>query len=287
MLLPSGYAVMRSGTTPEAHALIADAAPLGCPASSGHGHADLLSVQLSIFGDPCLVDAGTGCYTPEPEWRDHFRGTGAHSTVRIDGVDQAGPAGTFRWHHRPAARVRSWRSDASADVLDADHDAYTRLSDPVQCRRRVVFAKPDGWVMVDDLRAAASHRIEVLFQFAADVTLTAGADPWLLCRTRKGHALWMQCVASTPVERVIGCGGLDPPWGWVSPEYGRRVPAPAVAFTADALLPWRAVTVLFASFATAAVPDVTVDRDACGRPAAIRFAAGRTVRLTDDDVVVE
>lgn len=288
-LLPSGYAVMRSGE-PEGHALITDAGPLGCPSSSGHGHADLLSVQLSIFGDPCLVDAGTGCYTPEPEWRSYFRGTGAHSTVRIDGVDQAEPTGPFRWRHRPAARVRSWRSDVTADVLDADHDAYARLADPVQCRRRVVFVKSDGWLVVDDLEAAARHHIEVLFQFAAGVTITARPGGWIHGRTRAGHALWLQCVAATPVAATVGCGELNPPRGWVSPAYGRRVPAPAVAFAADARLPWRAVTLLVPRLApgdTAVPPDVTVDRDADSRPVAVRFASGRTVRLADDQVVVE
>ena len=69
---------MRTGWNADAHQLIVDVGPLGCPASSGHGHADLLSVQCAIFGEPCLVDAGTCCYTPEPRWRDYFRGTAAH-----------------------------------------------------------------------------------------------------------------------------------------------------------------------------------------------------------------
>ena len=32
--------------------------------SGGHGHADLLSVQCSVFGERVLVDAGTYGYTP-------------------------------------------------------------------------------------------------------------------------------------------------------------------------------------------------------------------------------
>ena len=70
---PADMRVMRSGWAPDAHQMIVDVGPLGCPTSSGHGHADLLSVQCSIFGEPCLVDAGTYCYTAEPVWRDFFR----------------------------------------------------------------------------------------------------------------------------------------------------------------------------------------------------------------------
>ena len=68
---------MRSRWNRDAHQMIVDVGPLGCPVSGGHGHADLLSIQCSIFGEPCLVDAGNYCYTPEAQWRDHFRSTAA------------------------------------------------------------------------------------------------------------------------------------------------------------------------------------------------------------------
>jgi hypothetical protein len=287
-VFPSGYAVMRSDTTPAAHQLIADAGPLGCSTSAGHGHADLLSVQLSVFGDPCLVDAGTGGYTPEPMWRDYFRGTAAHSTVRIDGVDQAEPSGTFRWRHRPSARLRAWRSDAVADVVDAEHDAYARLADPVTCRRRFVFVKPDYWLVVDDLDGAAPHRIDVNFQFAPDVRIAAGPEPWIRVETRRGHTLWLLPMASTPIETVISCGELDPPRGWVSAVYGQREPAPAVAFTAEAPLPWRAMTLLVPVAGASEEPPAVIElRDRAGRPAGVRMQSPkRSARVERDDIVV-
>jgi hypothetical protein len=285
----SGYVVMRHRVAEGTHQLTADAGPLGCPASSGHGHADLLSVQLSIFGDPCLVDAGTGCYTPEPQWRDYFRGTAAHSTVRVDRLDQADPAGPFKWHQRPSARVRSWRSDATVDVLDASHDAYARLADPVMCRRRVIFVKPGYWLVVDDLHGEADHQIDVTFQFAPDVKIVSGPEPWILAETRGGHSLWMLPVASTRVETVICCGELDPPCGWVSSDYGQREPAPSVMFSAAATLPWRAMTLLVPVAGGADTPPALATlHDAQGRPTGVRFNAPlRSVHFTDESVTVE
>jgi hypothetical protein len=287
-VFPSGYAVMRSDTTPDAHQLIVDAGPLGCPTSSGHGHADLLSVQLSIFGDPCLVDAGTGCYTPEPTWREYFRGTAAHSTVRVDDCDQAEAAGTFRWSQRPAARIRASRSDAAIDLFDATHDAYGRLADPVTCRRRVVFVKPDYWLVIDDLEGASRHRVDVHFQFAPSVRIASSLEPWIRAETGRGNTLWMLPMASAPIETVISCGELEPPRGWISTAYGQREPAPAVTFRADVPLPLRAITLLVAVAGASNEPPAVIEvRDAHGRPSGVQFASTqRSLRVEDDDVVL-
>src|SRR6185295_18230461 len=112
------------------------------------------------FGEPYLVDPGTYCYTANARWRNYFRSTAAHSTVTVDGLSQAIPAGPFAWQKRPRARLRRWISTDSFDLADADHDAYHRLPDPVTHRRRVFFAKPRYWVVVDELDGKVEHRID-------------------------------------------------------------------------------------------------------------------------------
>jgi hypothetical protein len=139
-VFPSGgYASMRGDWTPDAHHAIVDIGPIGCPVSGGHGHADLLSLQCSVFGEPCIVDPGTYCFTSDPHWRNHFRSTAAHSTVLVDGVNQADPAGAFGWHRQPRARLREWHSTPEFDFLDAEHDGYRSLPDPEVHRGSVIF----------------------------------------------------------------------------------------------------------------------------------------------------
>ena len=53
-----GYAVMRSGWDRRAHQLVFDTGPLGCPVSAGHGHADLLGIQCTVFGEPTHRGSG-------------------------------------------------------------------------------------------------------------------------------------------------------------------------------------------------------------------------------------
>ena len=210
---------MRSGWARDAHQLIFDVGPLG---DFGHGHADLLSVQCAVFGAPCLVDAGTYCYTAVAGWRDFFRSTAAHSTVTLDGLSQAIPAGPFNWQARPSARVLKWQSTATFDFADAEHDAYCRLADPVTHRRRVLFVKPRFWVLVDDLDGTAEHRVDLRFQLEAQL-LARGARvgcvvhvgirylfDFLRARRLDRHDLGAARKLPKPHQRLVGDDAREP-----------------------------------------------------------------------------
>lgn len=271
VLLPSsGYAVMRSGWQRDAHQLIVDAGPLGCPISSGHGHADLLSIQCAIFGEPCLVDPGTGCYASGSRWRDYFRSTAAHSTLRIDGRDQARPAGPFRWQARPAAELEAWESTGEIDVVDASH-TWCDDAGAVIHRRRVFFLKPHYWVLVDDVSGASAHAIEVRFQFAP-IDVAVDEEQHARALTPGGNVLWIVPFASSPIAAAL----VD---GWVSPDYGQQEPAPQLTYSSHAPLPWRMLMVLLPQRGSApAPPSIAVTRDELGRPTGITFEESSHVR---------
>jgi uncharacterized heparinase superfamily protein len=283
-----GYAVMRSGWDAEAHQVIVDIGPLGGPVSAGHGHADLLSVQCAIFGEPCLVDAGAHALADEPQWREFFRSTAAHSTVMIDGHSQAEPAGPFGWRRRPRVKLREWHSTPDFDFLDAEHDGYQGLTDPVVHRRRVIFVKPHYWILVDDLAGAARHQIDLMFQFAAlDVTL--GPHPWARAETASGRVLWVSPFPSGPVQPSLKHGELSPIRGWISPRYGERQPAPLLNYSFAVALPWRIVTVLLPDRqGLMAPPAVRAIYDDVGMPSGVAFERPRrSVRFDDRAVSVE
>ncbi len=237
-----GYVVLRDGWHDGSHRMILDVGPLGCPVSGAHGHADLLSVVCSASGEDYLVDPGTFCYTASPEWRDHFRGTAAHNTLTIDGEDQARPAGPFAWETRPAATLHVWRSTVEYDFADASHAAYARPGRPLHHRRRVLFVKPLGWIVVDDVVGGTPHRLTLRFQFSPRrVTLH---DGMALADGRDGRGLWLLPVAAQPMRAELQTGSVDPPAGWISRHYGERQPAPAIAYELAPRPPVRLATVL-------------------------------------------
>jgi uncharacterized heparinase superfamily protein len=285
-VFPSGgYASMRSGWESDAHHAIVDIGPIGCPVSGGHGHADLLSVQCSIFGEPCLVDAGTYCFTSEPHWREYFRSTAAHSTIVVDGQSQAQPEGPFGWHGQPRVRLREWHSTPQFDFLDAEHDGYRGLPDPVMHRRRVIFVKPGYWILVDDLSGGARHQVDLTFQFGT-LGVTLGTHPWARAQTPGGRVLWVCPFPSAPVQPALKCGDLSPIGGWISRHFGEREPAPMLIYSFAVALPWRIVTLLLPDKQGMPFPPaVRAIYDDAGLPTGIAFDRPRRVVRFDDRAV--
>jgi len=279
-----GCTVMQGAWGRDAHQLLFDVGPLGCRVSGGHGHADLLSIQCSAYGRPQLVDPGTYCYTAHPNWRDHFRGSAAHNTVVVDRKSQAIFAGPFSWRRRPKARLRHWVSTPGFDYADADHDAYRRLPDPVRHRRRVLFVKPRYWVVVDDLLGADVHQVDLQFQFRPG-RLEEAADGWTFAPGPEGLGLLVRSFATSPLQSEIHEGGVEPIRGWVSPDYGLRVPAPLLSYTTVVRLPLQVVTLLLPAGADEPPPQVTHVQTIDGMRLA--FAGGReTIRVDKRQIIV-
>jgi hypothetical protein len=289
VLPDGGYVVMRNDWTTEAHQLILDVGPLGCPVSGAHGHADLLSLQCVAFGEPYIVDPGTYCYTPERAWRDHFRSTAAHSTVLIDNRSQADPAGPFSWRARPSARLIAWESTASHDFVDAAHDGYSKSGRPVTHRRRVLFLKPDGWVVIDDLAGAGEHTCEIRFQFSPRA-VTLSADGWARAEGTAGRGLWVHPTSNGRLSMAMREGQSDPIDGWVSSGYGVRHPAPVLVVKPA---PWtdsiRVVTVIIpASPLLTITPELDVLRAPGREVIGIRFPGDpRMVHFDHTSLTIE
>jgi len=175
--------------------------------SGGHSHSDVLSMVLRIGDREILIDPGTFTYIADPAERDAFRGSAAHNTVRIDGRDQAVPAGPFRWNEKPAVVVNQWATSAERDYLDA-----TCSYGGFQHRRRVLFAKPSTVVVLDRIDGApGEHTVEQFwhlgaeedagrFSFSAPVEKVETWRSRALCMKERAAGLRIAVSAELPVE---------------------------------------------------------------------------------------
>lgn len=267
-----GFVTIRGGS----HAMIFDAGPLGCRYSAGHGHASLLSIHCSAFGEPFIVDSGTGCYTADRALRDSFRTTAAHSTITVDGESQAQPRGPFSWHERPAARLLQWQVRRDLVLASGYSDAYARLADPVKHRRRIAFVDSRYWIVIDDLCGGGVHRIDLRFQFAP-VHLHIH-DNWALATKNGECGLIVRAFASHALTAEVRPS-------MISPSYGSFEAAPALVCSANARLPMRILTLLWPAEDVRNTPDLEILRDGKGRPEGIRTVS-ETVLFDEDDIHV-
>lgn len=211
--------------------LVADAGPLGYLAIAAHGHADALSFTLSIGGHEVLIDPGSYTYHTEPEWRRYFRGTSAHNTLAVDGQDQSEQGGNFLWLRKAATTVHQWRCGTDADVLEASHDGYARLADPVVHRRRILLDKRARRIRIDDLlQATGTHEVALHFHCAEACRLKRLPDGFLLLRDEVAVALRLPSMPGARFEAIHGA--TAPILGWVSRRYGLKNPTHTIVWRA-------------------------------------------------------
>jgi len=201
----AGIVALKSGTT---HCLV-DAGPFG-PFRGGHSHADTLSIVASAKGHDLLLDPGTFTYAGDSPWRNRFRGTASHNTIRIGGLDQADPAGAFGWRNPPQVETLAWRTDAAADFLDAAC-RYRGF----RHRRRFYFLKPELLFILDDIEG---DRLEAE-QFWHPGSGIERCAPGCF-RIADAGTLLLDGDAAELTD-----GGE---FGWRSPAYGLKEPRPLI-----------------------------------------------------------
>jgi hypothetical protein len=203
--------------------LIADAGPLGYLSIAAHGHADALAFTLSVGGREILVDPGTYAYHTQKQWRDYFRGTSAHNTVRVDGLDQSVSGGNFMWLAKAQARCEVWEPGATRDRFAAVHDGYRRLADPLTHRREIVLDKTTREILItDSLECAGEHSCEFFWHFAEECALALDGE--FVTIDCGGKTIRMN-IDSNIKEISIIKGDADRPLGWVSRRYDVKVPS--------------------------------------------------------------
>jgi len=217
--------------TPQEIRVVADAGPLGYRSIAAHGHADALSFTLSAGGREFLIDPGTYAYHTQDRWRQYFRGTAAHNTVRIDGLEQSVSGGNFMWLKKARAGCSLWLSSTDQDSFEGWHDGYMRLDDPVKHRRLIQLHKKARQVVIEDtLEMGEEHDVELLFHCSEQCRVDAVPGGYLVSQGEHSIKIVLPAIdgATSSVQR----GSVAPIMGWVSRSFDQRAPTSAIVWRA-------------------------------------------------------
>jgi uncharacterized heparinase superfamily protein len=189
-----------------------DVGEIGPAYLPAHGHADVLSFELSLFGQRVFVNSGTSEYGSSPE-RLRQRGTAAHNTVVVDGENSSEVWGGFRVARRAHPRDFALHEGDPLRVVCA-HDGFHRSSGRPRHRREWSF-RSDSVVIKDrvagrfDSAAARYH----LHPSIRSEEMTGGSTPTFRLTLPDGREAFLA---------VEGAGAVLVPATW-HPEFGRTV----------------------------------------------------------------
>ncbi len=235
----AGFYVMRSDWTREARYLFFDAGPYG----GHHGHEDKLSIEVFAFRQAFIVDSGSYTYEKEDPYRTYFVGSYGHNTILVDGKSQI-----RRWHKKhmipkPAVgNYARWISQSGFDyVASSYNEGYGCFSlkkprspeiiKDVTHTRRILFVKPDYWIIVDEIRATDSHDYQLLFHAPPGLAVNMEDDQKIIIGTKSDHArLCLLPVNPQDITVQFLSGAEQPIQGWYSVDHHLKVPSTAVIY---------------------------------------------------------
>lgn len=222
-----GYSVIRSGHR-DPVVLTFDHGPIGHLSIAAHGHADTLSIWLSVGSQPVIVDAGTYLYHSNRELRDLFRDTAVHNTLSLDGVGSSCPSGPFNWASKAKARLISSKSTPVMRVV-AEHDGYIAKY-RVRHRRTVEFDQVSRFTIVDELLGVPEARsVTVSFLLDPSCQSTVEPDQRGVVVTHNNRRL-IRIASTGPLRTRVVRGDEATGLGWVSPSFGERTPTNQILF---------------------------------------------------------
>ncbi len=187
---------------------ILDVAPIGPDYLPGHAHADTLAFELSVFGRRAVVNGGTSRYGLGPE-RLRERGTAAHSTVQVGGVDSSEVWGGFRVARRARPFDLVVQTQLQTQLVACSHDGYRRLAGQPVHRRE--WQMDEGSLVVTDTVGGGAH----------DAVARFILHP-LTVMTSTGNSGWSLTLPDGQTLQVVvahGVARLEP--ASYAPEFGK------------------------------------------------------------------
>ncbi len=151
---------------------IVDCGSVGKEGFGGHAHNDALSFEWSLGRHPVIVDTGTVSYTGDPGARNEMRSTAAHPTPAVDReeLNPIRPDWIFRLDEASPPFVTSFDESENEVSLEAGHDSYSRLADPVAVRRKMLLQRKTGVLeIVDRFEGKGRHVISMPLPLHPDV----------------------------------------------------------------------------------------------------------------------
>ena len=181
----SGNTYFRSDWSENANFLHLHSGTLG----AGHGHSDKLHIDLVVNGEDVLMDGGRFTYVTG-EKRFEYKDPTGHNTVTVD--DKPFTVCKDSWECSKLAQPvkENFRCTESAEFVQTGHLGYMDMPGGVFLNRKIVYLKPDIFILVDEMYTGDEHSYQQYFHFNNEgvVSRKEGKIPVVTYRGEKAKA---------------------------------------------------------------------------------------------------
>jgi len=209
----AGYAVLR--TEDQNSYLLFDCGRFGSK-EAAHSHADALSFELILGGEPVFIDPGTYCYTKDKGMRNYFRSGAAHNICLVDGRGSADEENIFDWQYYADAEVQNVILARYFDFINA---GFARRKAPgFQHERAVYRVADDYFIVLNRVIKGIDSVSKFLFHTPfSSHSFSPGQNQIILESSRKRVIL--KPLSEIDYRFSAESGRQDPPSGWYSRDY--------------------------------------------------------------------
>lgn len=132
---------------------------------SGHGHGEHLNIDLTVYGENMISDPGRCTYVEEDERRNYLRSVYAHNTTLVDGKEFSKFIGAWGILNSAYTLNNKFISEEKFDYVESGHLGYLNLEKGVIVFRKILYYKPDIWIIIDEFQGEGNHRYNQIFNF--------------------------------------------------------------------------------------------------------------------------
>lgn len=154
----SGNFYLRSDWSKEANLLHFHCGTLG----AGHGHSDKLHVDLVVKGEDVLMDGGRFTYV-YGEKRREYKDPTMHNTITVDGEFFTICKDSWECSKLSQPVNQKFVAGDKYEFVQGGHLGY--MDKGVFINRKIVYLRPDVYVIVDECYAQGEHSYESYFHF--------------------------------------------------------------------------------------------------------------------------
>lgn len=132
---------------------------------SGHGHSDTLHLEVTCKGEDVLVDSGRYTYSPDKPMRIELKRPRNHNTTIVNDSDFT--ICTSSWSNSAVATPIKGlhKFKETCDFVEGGHLGYINSEKSTVVNRKVIFIKPDIWVVSDEFFTNEENKYSQFYNF--------------------------------------------------------------------------------------------------------------------------